>query len=122
MDKEKISWRIINGFAWGKKILNVGEEVPRLISLSKKEGLFKQGKMAKVFESGKVLRYKPPFTARQDDLNLFLANPPLMLQYLERFDFDKKTLDEIITQSEKYGMDASYLKILRQALKEKIDG
>ena len=121
MDK-KFSWRIINGFAWGKKILNVGEEVPRLISLSKKEVLFKQGKLAKVFEDGKVLRYKPLFIAKQDDLNLFLANPPLILQYLERFDFDQKTLNGVIAQGEKFGMDASYLKILRQALKEKTDG
>jgi hypothetical protein len=117
--EEKFSWRVINGFSWGKKIIGVGEEVLRLITASKKEDLFKQGKLAKVYPDGKIVKYKPPFTAKQDDINIFLNNPQSIFPYLERYDFDKKSLGEIIRQGKKYGMDESYLKVLRQAMEGK---
>jgi hypothetical protein len=116
------TWRISGSFAFQNKTYSIGEPVPRFIPTTEREDLFKNGKLVKIYTDGKVVKFKPPFTASQDDINLFLSEPSLIFQYLERFDISEESLKEIMSQGSKLGMDESYLKELRQSLKEKTDG
>lgn len=116
------TWRISGSFTFQNKTYSLGEPVPRFIPTAEREDLFKNGKLVKIYSDGKVVKFKPPFTASQDDINLFLGEPSLIFQYLERFEVNPESLKEIITQGVKLGMDDSYLNELRKALKEKTDG
>ena len=116
------TWRISGSFTFQHKTYSLGEDVPRFIPTAEREDIFKNGKLVKVYTDGKVVKFKPQLTASQDDITLFLSEPSLIFQYLERFDIAEESLKEIMRQGAKIGMDESYLKELRQALKGKTDG
>ena len=116
------TWRISGSFTFQNKTYSLGEVTPRLLSTKDREDLFKQGKLVKVYTDGKVVKFKPQFTASQDDITLFLSEPSLIFQYLERFEVNPESLTELIKQGVKLGLDDSYLNELRQALKEKTNG